>query len=421
MRVRNVQTRMLEALGDTPCVLLAGARQVGKSTLAEWAVSAGHVGRYVTLDTAAVRAAAASDPEGFIDDLGPSVAIDEVQRVPEILLAIKRAVDRRRRPGSFLLTGSADVRMLPTVTESLAGRMETIALHPFSQGELAGAVDGFVDAVLADELPAFRPPEISRGELLERVACGAYPEAVERSRPGRRREWFAAYIDTVVQREVSELADIEGRAELPDLLTLLAARSASMLNLAGLGRDLGIAQTTLRRYYALLRAVYLLDEIPAWSTRDTQKIARSPKTMLNDSGLAAHLLHFDADRSAPVDPIGIAGRLTEAFVLGELRRQIAWSHERPTLRHFRSHAGAEVDAILEARGGRVVGIEVKLAASLSNRDLRGLRALKEASGRRFVRGIVLYTGSERVAFADDIFAMPISALWTLGARAQGAA
>lgn len=344
-----------------------------------------------------------------------------MQRVPEILLAIKRAVDRHRRPGRFLLTGSADVRMLPTVTESLAGRMETIALHPFSQGELEGSVDGFVDAVLAEELPAFAPPEIGRRELLERVTIGGYPEAVARARPDRRRAWFAAYIESVIQREVRELANIEGRAELPALLTLLAARSASMLNLAGLGRDVGIAQTTLRRYYSLLRAVYLLDEVPAWSTRDTKKVARSPKTMLNDSGIAAYLLRFEADRSTAVDPTGPAGRLTEAFVLGELRRQIAWRDERPTLRHFRTNGGAEVDAVLEARGGRVVGVEVKLATSLATRDLRGMRAFKEAAGRRFRRGIVLYTGGERVAFGDDIVAMPISALWTLGARPQEAA
>lgn len=413
---RNLENRLADAMSDTPAVLLVGARQVGKTTMARWAVDTGLAQRYVTFDTIAARRAALADPEGFIDGLGESAVIDEVQRVPELLIAVKRSIDEDRRHGRFLLTASADVRMLPAVSESLAGRIEILELGPLSQGELNGFSEGFVDTVLSAEVPIADLPHGSRASLLRRTTIGGYPEALRRTSARRRHEWFESYVETVLQREAREIANIAGLADLANVLALVAARSASLLNLANLARDAGMSQSTLRRYFELLRALCLVDLAPPWAINVKKKLVRSPKVFLTDSGLAAHLVGADEARLA--DEGVLAGPLVETFVLGELRKQIGWSAARPVLRHYSSHAGSEVDAVLEARGGRLAGIEVKFSASVSEGDFKGLKDLAATAGSRFVRGVVLYTGTEAVAFGKDLMALPMSALWTFPARAD---
>lgn len=411
MLPRSIEERIATALSDTPAVLVLGARQVGKSTLVRAMVERGLLHRYVNLDDLRVQASAVADPESFAAAMGPSAALDEVQRAPDLLVAIKRMIDEDRRPGRFLLTGSANVRFLPSIAESLAGRIELVDMSPLSQGEIDGRRDRFVDAIFKPKLSDIEPAETGHAELFRRLTRGGFPEIVTaRPDPDRRGSWFDSYVDTVLQRQVRDIANIEGLLDLPRILALVAARSGTLVNFSNLASDAGLPQTTLRRYFEVLRALYLVDTVPAWVANPSKRLVRSPKVYVTDSGLAAHLLGADAVRLG-ADHV-LAGRLVEAFVLAEIRRQITWSKKKPSLHHFRTHQGHEVDAVLELRSGEVVGIEVKLSASLGTSDARGLRALAEAAGPRFRRGILLYCGPHLLPIGDNVTAVPISALWT---------
>lgn len=411
---RHITPQLLAALGDTPVVLLHGARQVGKSTLAQEIASAQHPARYLTLDDTAVLAAAKSDPAGFISGLEGSVVIDEVQRVPELFLPIKAVVDRARRPGRFLLTGSANVLLLPKLSESLAGRLEVLTLWPLSQVEIDGTVADFIDRVFAPTLTT--PPKTStdRDELAGRVIAGGYPEAILRS-PGRRPAWFRSYVTTILQRTVRDTADIERIHEIPRLLSVLAARTGTLLNVADLSRILGIPQTTLQRYLALLQTTFLVDLLPAWTAKVRKRLLKSPKILLIDTGLAAHLVGTDS-RGLPRN-LELWGPFVETFSAMELLKQAAWSATKPTLYHFRTAKGEEVDLVLEAASGELVGVEIKTAVSVDADDFRGLRSLTEMAGRRFRRGILLYLGDEVVPFGANLHALPISTLWRWQQRA----
>jgi hypothetical protein len=403
---------MLDALADTPVVFLAGPRQSGKSTLVRSLglslADHGHRAGYLTLDDGQTLAAATRDPDGFIDALATPVIIDEVQRAPDLPRAIKRSVDADRRPGRFLLTGSANALVLPRVSESLAGRMEVLNLLPFSQGELEGREERFVDACFAPRLE-ITAGSVAWGDLAERISRGGYPEIVGRATAARRRSWFGAYLTTVVDRDVRDIANIEGLHELPRLLRLAAARVSGLLNLADLGKDSGIAKTTLRRYWAMLQAVFLVHLVPAWSANLGLRLVKSPKLQIVDSGLLCYLRGIDAARLVEDDTA--AGPVLESFVTMELLKQIGWSDTRPTLHHYRTEAGREVDLVLEDAEGRIVGIEVKRAATVTAADFKGLAHLREQVGSRFVRGIVLHTGGGHTAFDRELFATPIAALW----------
>lgn len=410
---RNIITRVLEALSDSPVVLLNGARQTGKSTLVQWLAEEKYPARYVTLDDATVLAAAREDPTGFLAGLDKPLILDEVQRAPELFLAIKAEVDRHRQPGRFLLTGSADVLLLPKLSESLVGRMEILTLWPFSQGELQTIRDGFVDAVFAHAMPAFTDDGLERVNLVQRVLIGGYPEAIARGSSARRNAWFRSYITTLTQRDVRDLAHIEHLTAFPRLLTLLAARASSLLNYAELSRSLGLPQSTLKRYLALLETTFLIQPLPAWSANLGKRLVKAPKITLNDTGLMAHLLGLSEPRLE--SDATLLGSLLENFVAMELRKQITWSQTQPQLYHFRTQTGQEVDIVLEDATGRVVGVEVKTSSTLSARDFKGLRLLSEVLGKRFLRGVVLYTGREHVPFGPNLYAMPVAALWRLDA------
>ena len=398
------------ALSDTPVVLVNGARQVGKTTLVK--TIAGR--RYVNLDDATVLAAAQSDPASFLAGFSGPVILDEVQKAPDLFPAIKAVVDKKRRAGRFLLTGSSDVLSLPRLSESLAGRMEVLGLRPFSQGELEGRREGFVDAVFVRRMPIPNKGDLSRRELMDRVVRGGYPEIQRRRSAARRTAWFGAYLTAIVQRDVRDLANIEGLAALPRLLGLLAARSATTLNVADLSRAATFPQSTLKRYLALLSATFLVDTVPAWSGNLGKRLVRSPRAYLSDTGLICSLLGLGVPRLAR-EPSHF-GPLLETFVMLELRKQIAWSRLRPSLFHFRTQTGQEVDLVLEDPAGRIVGIEVKAGATVRAEGFRGLRVLKEAVGERFVRGVVLYTGTEPVAFGPRLLALPVESVWRLGAK-----
>jgi hypothetical protein len=297
------------------------------------------------------------------------------------------------------------------VADSLAGRMEVITLWPFSQGEIEGVREGFIDAVFSDELPSLRPLQKwdERREIRRRALRGGFPEALTRANAERRNAWYGSYLTTILQRDVRDLSRIEDLTLMPRLLSILAARAGNLLNTADISRNSGIGQTPLRRYLSLLQTLFF-QELPAWSINVGKRYVKMPKTFLSDTGLAAHLLHL-ADERLDQEPV-LWGGLLENFIGMELCKQSAWSKERPQLYHWRTHGQQEVDLVLEA-GGQLVGIEVKSGTAVTVDDFKGLKALAIDAGKRWIRGILLYSGSELLPFGDNLFAMPISALWRL--------
>ncbi len=405
---RFIGDKLENALSDTRVVLLNGARQTGKSTLAR-RVAAERGGRYLTLDDPAIAGLARSDPSALVRGLDEFLVIDEVQYAPELFPAIKRVVDADGRPGRFLLTGSANVFLLPRLSESLAGRLEILPLHPLSQGELTGVENNLVDALFAAVPWSLDALAQDRVQLCERLIAGGFPEAVARA-PGERREaWFQSYVASLLQRDIRDLANIEGLTDMPRLLGLLASRSSALLNMSELSRTAGIAHSTLRRYLALLEATFIFQPLPAWSANIGKRFVKSPKVHLLDSGLAAHLRGATDARALALSP-GL-GPLLETFVVQEVRKLLGWSRPAATPWHFRTATGQEVDLVLEAPGQRMVGIEVKASASVSQTDFGGLRVLAEAVGAGFAGGAVLYLGERCLPFGDKLWALPIPVLW----------
>ncbi|MGH3266364.1 MAG: ATP-binding protein [Trebonia sp.] len=404
---RHATVAVEEALADTRVVLVNGARQSGKSTLVTQLGTA-RGGQWRSLDRAATREAARYDPTGFVAVDG-LVVIDEVQRVPDLLLAIKERVDADPRPGQFLLTGSARLLALRTLPDALPGRMETVELWPLSQGEIEGRPDRFVDAVFAHGPDLQLTSDEDRSGYVERVVRGGFPEAAARS--GRRRERFLdSYVADLINRDVIQLSEIERGHEMRALVRLLAARSGQLLVAGALANELTISRQTVGRYLELLEQVFLIKRIPAWSRNLSSRAVSTPKLALVDSGIAANLLGADADRLGGNGAAAL-GPLLEGFVAMELARQLTWSHQRADMYHYRTKDKTEVDLVLENRRGQVVAIEVKAAATVRHADFAGIRHLATRIGDALLVGIVLYTGPQSLPFGPRLRALPISALW----------
>lgn len=404
---RNIQNRIQDALADTPVVLLSGARQTGKTTLVQ-SLAGSLSAEYFTLDDVATLALARGDPTGFIRNLAGPAIIDEIQKAPELFPAIKLAVDRNRKPGRFLLTGSANVMALPRLSESLAGRMEVVPLFPFSAGEIVGVSETIIRRLFACDFSKWKH-KASKIALAERVARGGYPEAVEREDALRRAAWFASYISTLLQRDVRDLARVDALHALPNLLKLLAARSAGLFNLSDVGRDARLPHSTLTRYLVLLETLFLVHRLPAWSANLGKRLVKAAKLHIGDSGLACHLIGADAARFNH-DP-ALFGKIVESFVVGELLKQASWSEPQVSLYHFRTAAGVEVDLILEQANGAIAGVEVKAKATVTPADFVGLQGLRDQLGKRFRAGVVVYTGDQTLPFGDKLWALPMENLW----------
>ena len=405
---RSARRRLVDALADTPVVLVYGPRQCGKTTLArEVGDAAGYA--YVSFDDDVLLAAARADPLGFIGDLPEKAVLDEVQRVPGLFTAIKSRVDRNRMPGRFILTGSANVLLVPKLADSLAGRIEILRLHPFSQAEIARTEPGFLDALFGALFKTRQWERLSTG-LAERVVAGGYPAALARESGRRRDAWYRDYVETLVQRDVQDLARISALEALPRLLQFAAAQTGRLLNIADLAAPFQLSRPTIRDYVTLLERVFLLEQLPPWHTNRLSRLIKTPKLHLGDTGVAAALLGLDALSLVQDRPA--FGQLLETFVFQELRRQASAHDEPVTFHHYRDKDGAEVDMVLERKGG-VAGIEVKAAATVTSSDFRGLRKLQAAAGKRFSSGVVLYDGETSAGFGDGMYAVPIRALWEL--------
>ena len=407
---RAITPRLLTALSDTPAVMLVGPRQAGKSTLVQSLAGGPHPARYLSLDDLRTLDAVRRDPVGLIEGADGPLIIDEIQRAPELLLPIKASIDRDRRPGRFILTGSAQVMLLPTVAESLAGRVEVHTLWPFSQAEIED-VPGRIVELLLDDCPRPVPvPASACEDLIGRIARGGFPEAVARA-TDRREEWLASYLTVIVQRDLRDMANIERLSQVPAVLASLASRVRAPLNKTEVSSSVGIPRTSLDRYLTLLEHVFLVHRLPAWHSNRIKQIAKAPKLLLSDSALLTHLLRTDARRLAQDSTL--LGSVLECFVGMELAKQLSAARTRASLMHMRTATGAEVDFILEGADGRVAGIEVKASATVRGEDFKHLAAVRDRiGGERFIRGVVLYTGGERLPFGERLEAWPLATLWT---------
>ena len=408
---RHITENILKSLRNNPVVLINGARQVGKSTIVEELVKEDYKAHYISLDDYAVLFASSNDPFGFLDKYDDPVAIDEVQRNTELFMAIKRIVDIRKKDGQFLLTGSANVLTIPKVSESLSGRMILHTLWPLSQGEIRGLKEGFIDwAFNSEKIPLIKT-KLKQLELIDIIVKGGYPRSLRAEDQSDRFEWMHSYIDTILQRDILNLAKIEGLKELPNVLSVLAERIGNLINLNDIGRITDINKVTLKRYYMLLQMVFLVVEVPAWFTSREKRFAKSPKVYLNDTGLACYFKQLTQEDF--MDNRANMGQLLENFCLMELKKQATWHKIKPDIYHYRTQAGSEVDILLEGQNRQVVGIEVKASTAIKKKDLSGLNSLKETAGSKFKKGILLYTGEQAMALDDDIYALPINSLWEI--------
>ena len=403
---RMAAAQLAAALADSPVVLIHGPRQSGKTTLARTA--AGPLGyEYFTFDDEVVRSTAAGDPAGFVADLPKKVILDEVQRVPALFTAIKSSVDRDRAPGRFILTGSANVLLVPRLSDSLAGRMEILRLHPLAQAELARTKPQFLDALFAGSFKVRSTKRLGR-ELGARIVAGGYPAALARQ-PNRRSAWYRSYVEAIVERDVRDLARIGALDAMPRLLSLAAAQTARLLNVSEIAAPFELSRPTIRDYVTLLERVFLLDIVPPWHSNRLSRLIKTPKVHVGDTGLACALV--DAGEDTLGGDRQLLGQMLETFVFQELRREASARDEALQFFHFRDKDGAEVDIVIERGARAVAGVEVKASATVTPADFRGLRKLKEASGKRFSAGVVLYDGEVSAGFGDGMFAVPVRALW----------
>lgn len=405
---RKVRPLVEAALVDTRVVLISGPRQAGKTTLAKQL--AGSSRPYITLDDAAALSAARADPVGFVRGIDRAV-IDEVQRVPELMLAIKESVDRDDAPGRFLLTGSANLATAPMIADSLAGRMATISLLPFAQSELRSTPGRLLDRLFNGEEPAAEGEGAFGDALIMLVLRGGYPEALRRTTAARRTAWLDDYVSQILDRDVREIANIDQLDRLPRLLQVLAEHAGQLVNNSTFGAALGLSSVTAQKYVAILERLFLIRTLAPWSSNRLSRLVKTPKLHFLDSGLLAALR--EDEEEALLQDRSRFGAVLESFVASELLKLASWSERRMSFSHYRTKDQDEVDVVIEDRRGRIIGIEVKASATVRPQDFRGLRQLQEAVGDRFVRGLVLHDHDRVTPFAEKLQAAPLSILWMM--------
>jgi uncharacterized protein len=406
---RHVRPLVVEALRSSRVVCLVGARQTGKSTLVRDIAKSDHPASVRTLDHKPTLTSALADPTGFVYELPRPAVIDEVQRAPEVLLAIKQLVDEDPEPrGQFLLTGSADIMTLPTVADALPGRVRYVELWPFSQGELTGVRENFLSGIFANRPPQLDEAPTGRAQYVDRIATGGFPE-VQKLSPRNRNAFFDGYVSSLLAREIEDVADVRDRDAMGRLIRLVATRIGGPIDYASLSRDAAIADKTVKAYLGALERLFVVRRLEPWFTNLGQRTIKAPKINVTDTGLLAHLMRVDARGIAQDD--ALTGRVFEAFVVGEITRQASWADDTLHLYHYRDRGKREVDLLIERNDGTLCAIEVKSAASVGLRDLHGLRYLRDHLGDRFRCGVILYAGSTTVPFGDRLWAVPIAGLW----------
>lgn len=415
MYKRHITNSVIEALSDTPVVLINGARQTGKSTLCKSIIenpslkAVFSMDSMVTMDDPTTLEAAKSDPLGFLKDLGKHVVIDEIQRAPDLFLPMKKLVDDDRKSRRIILTGSANVMILPKIGDSLAGRMEINTLWPLSQDEISGNKSSFLNTLI-DGNKSFGASTTTWSQIAKMMLVGGYPESLERISADRRNRWFDDYLTAILQKDIRDISNIEGINEIPNILKLIATRVGSTINMSDIGRLAGIGHTTFKRYFTLLEHIFMIVKVPAWTKNTEGQLVKSPKVYLNDTGLLNHLIGME-DESF-LETRSNAGAFLENFVVMEILKQLTWNNNYLKPYHFSIHKGSEVDLVLEDRRGGLYGVEIKSSSTLQGKDFNGLRRLSQLTGDKFKRGIVLYTGEQYLGgFGDNLQAVPISSVW----------
>jgi hypothetical protein len=407
MLKRHIEPELKAFLDLMPVVLVTGARQTGKTTLVASIGEERNI-PFITFDDEFSLSNALRDPSGWIQSLPKPVIIDEVQRAPEIFLSIKRDVDQHREPGRYLLTGSANPLLLPKLGDSLAGRMGIVSMFPFSQGELKKKQELFIPTIFGDSIPFQQFEALTNEALYSMLLHGGFPSIQFLSDFQDVNRWVRSYLQIIMERDVRDIANIEGIREFPRLFQLLATRSGQLLNLADISRSLGMVNVTLNRYIRLLEILYFIHLLPSWFSNLGKRLTKAPKLHLCDSAIMGQLLGVDSKRLQ--EDSHLFGQFLESFVFSELLKQKSWSKFPFMIYHFRD-MDHEVDFVLEKPDKTLIGIEVKSTRKIQADDLRGLKYLKNLAGNQFKRGIILHLGTQIESLGDDLWAMPIQSLW----------
>jgi predicted AAA+ superfamily ATPase len=405
---RLIRPLVVEALQDSRIVFIAGARQVGKTTLTSDVVRHEHPMTTFTLDDKATREAAIVDPAGFVAGLGGPAFIDEIHRAPDLLLALKQAVDRDTAPGRFFITGSANILASRKVKDALPGRIDRVQMWPLSRAEIEGTTRNVVDELLAGRPPQVADATVGHRAFSSIVAEGGYPEARLRP-PGRRRtRWFSNYIDTTLDRDLHEIADARRVDDMGRLLRLLATQSANLLNYRAVAQRLDMDPKTVKSYVALLEQMFLVQRLPAWRPGLGARESSTPKIYVCDSGLLAYLLGADEQRVAEDDQV--TGKICETFVAAELMKHASWAEDEVRLHHYQRDR-EDVDLIVENRRGEIAAVEVKARATVTRNDWRWLAKLRDARQDQFRAGVIVYSGAQTIPLGDRLWAVPYAGLW----------
>ena len=398
---RHIDGMLRESLADTPAVLVNG-RQCGKTTLVRQ--FEGEMA-YYSLDDPALLAAVRADPLGIVRRLDRAI-IDEVQRAPDLLMALKLVIDQDRRPGRFLLTGSANLMALPQIADSLAGRIDILTLLPLSNAELARRPNDFLQHARAQNWPLNAPAQPT--DMIQQVLTGGYPEMLQRATPARKQAWARAYMTTLLERDIQDIAQIDQLSQIPQLLSIAAELSGQLVNLSQVGGQIGMNGKTVDKYLGILEKLFLVRRLPAWSRNELSRLIKAPKLHFLDAGLQSTLTRLTPE--LVLTQRARFGATLETWVYGELLKLLSITPERWFLSHFRDKDQVEVDFVLESPLREVIGIEVKAAASVNTGDFKGLRKLRELVGKPFVTGIMLYDGTQALSFGNGLWAVPLARL-----------
>jgi len=408
MIARHLTTLLTESVEDSPVTVIHGPRQSGKTTLVR-RFGETHGYSYFTFDDQETRLIAQQDPKGFISDCSAHTIIDEIQRVPELFLTLKQSIDLNRKPGRFILTGSANLLLVPEFTDALVGRMEILRLHPLSQQELEQTKYApFLERMFTGDFELEKSQRLG-SNLRERIVGGGYAPALVRQSNRKRSNWYGNYINSLIYRDVLNISKIQSIEILPQLLTAVANLTAQLFNVSSLSQKLQMNRNTIGDYLNLLQYQFLIERLPPWHTNRMKRLIKTPKIHFGDTGLACSLIGINA--SALLNNRDLLGQLVESFVFQELRRQASASLEPYRFYHFRDRDGVEVDMIIERSAFELVGIEVKAGSTIFDSDFKGLRKVKSAHPDKFKFGAVLYDGETCASYGDNMFIIPIRKLW----------
>ena len=411
---RRILDVAIERMADEPVILLEGPRSVGKSTALQ-AIARRLNGEIIDLDDIATRDVVLADPATMVGGHG-LVCIDEYQRAPLVLDAIKAELNRSSRPGRFVLTGSARHESLPTTAQALTGRLHRLTVYPLAQTEIAGVPAGLLSGLFGAPASTIAgdASTTTREDYTNRIVRGGFPLALTRASAASRHRWFDDYVRLTLERDVRELSRVRQARALPSVLERLAGQTAQILNISSVAERTGLDVNTARDYIRLLQAVFLVQLLPAWGKTLTSRSASTPKVHVLDSGVAARLLRLTPEKLARRDATSLTefGHLLETFVVGELLKEASWLDGINGTGHWRTYDGAEVDLVVERDDGAVVAFEVKAAARASLEDFRALKKLRDTVGDAFVAGVVLYTGVRGYTYDDRLHVLPVDRLWT---------